>query len=75
MLNDYSPMITSKINEDLLNTSDHHPVSIMINYENKIINDSNNVSSNEQKIWENKNLIKIYPDLVDLIEIKDAFVN
>ena len=72
-INNNKPMIISKISKDLINTSDHHPVSVDINYTNVIIDINNtpqiNVENNEKT-----NLIKIYPDFDD-IEIKNTFAS
>ena len=69
LLIDNKTIIKSKILEDIINTSDHHPVSIEIMFESQnkadYINDNVNIT---------ENVIRIFPDLEN-IEIKEIFVN
>ncbi len=65
--------IFSTISEDDINCSDHHPVSIEIDFSN-ILSKENDIITNFENniIQKDKNFIKSYPDL-DNVEIKAIF--
>jgi hypothetical protein len=74
-INNNLSKIKSMINEDTINTSDHHSVSIEIFFKELNLNETESfVNLENKKKKEESKFIKIYPDL-DNTEIKDIFVN